>query len=335
MEVPSNSWGSGGSPNASPSDPRLQPTPDYGTLGPGSDLRPGSPVRPSGRRTAMVLAAIAGALVAILVRSASGGSSERPSFAKLFHRSSDSSSEPKRGDDSSNALKPQQQAEALLERAVSRSDGAVEQIASDVDSWRGKLRWDSQIAALTTAALNSTDLRVRESGIEVELAAYGLGKNTASFDYVLRTLNTGDQANSNWALWSLGLLGNRGVETERAVQVLTAHLHDSAEESRHWSVEGLALVGTNSVIPALLQTMHDDPSPLVRERAACGLAESGMFTQEQRLSAVPQLINYTDDPSLDAPTHAWAFHALRDITQQQIPADTAAWRNWYKTANRD
>ena len=110
-------------------------------------------------------------------------------------------------------------------------------------------------------------------------------------------------------LWSLGLMGNRGVETDRVVQALTAHLKDSDEDSRRWAVEGLALAGATGTIEPLLQTMHDDPSAIVRERAACGLAESGMFTPEQRMSAVPQLISYTDDPSLDAQTHAWAAQA--------------------------
>jgi hypothetical protein len=73
--------------------------------------------------------------------------------------------------------------------------------------------------------------------------------------------------------------------------------------------------------------MHDDAAPLVRERAACSLAESGMFTQEQRLSVVPQLVRYADDASLDAQTHGWAFEALRDITHQQLPNDAEAWRN--------
>jgi HEAT repeat protein len=75
--------------------------------------------------------------------------------------------------------------------------------------------------------------------------------------------------------------------------------------------------------------MHDDPSPLVRERAACALAESGMFTPEQRMTAVPQLLIYADDPALDAQTHAWAFQALSDITHQHLPNDSAMWRNWY------
>jgi HEAT repeat protein len=125
-------------------------------------------------------------------------------------------------------------------------------------------------------------------------------------------------------------MANRGVEPERVVEVLTTHLKDSNEDSRHWAVEALALVGTDSTIPLLLKSLHDDPSALVRERAACGLAESGMLTHEQRMSAVPQLLNDSDDPALDAQTHAWAFQALGDITGQRLPHDSAAWHNWYE-----
>lgn len=215
--------------------------------------------------------------------------------------------------------------------AVAKSDGATDQISSRVGRWQGKLKWDSQIATLTTAALNSNDMRVRESAIEVELAAYGLGKNFASLEYLLRTAESPDHSQKIWALWALGLIGNRRVQADRVVEVLTNHLKDSDEESRRWAVEGLSLVGSTSAIAPLLATMHDDPSPTVRERAACGLAESGMFTQEQRLSVVPQLLNYTDDPSLDAQTHNWAFLALSDITHQHLPHDSAAWRNWYES----
>jgi len=227
-------------------------------------------------------------------------------------------------------LKPQKQAETLLELAVGRSDGAVDQISSRVNRWQGKLKWNSQIATLTTAALNSNDMRVRESGIEVELAAYGLAKNSASLEYLLRTAQSSDHAQKIWALWALGLMGNRGVESERVVRALAAHLKDSDEDSRRWAVEGLALTGATTAIPVLLQTMHSDPASGVRERAACSLAESGMFNPEQRQSALPQLLNYTDDPTLDAQTHAWAFQALGDITHQRLPNDSAAWREWYE-----
>ena len=110
-------------------------------------------------------------------------------------------------------------------------------------------------------------------------------------------------------------------------------MQDSNPEIRHWAVEGLAYLGTNETIVPLLQIFHDDPSPMVRERAACSLAQSGMLTQEQRRSVIPQLLNYTEDASLDAQTRNWVYHALRDITGQNLPEDPGAWRNWYSTAS--
>jgi len=317
---------------ASNADPRLHPTPDYGTLGPGSDIAPGSPGaasvprrRGNGARSAFAVAM--GVLLALFVAGLDNATWSRFTSQSPQRESTASSA---RDSSQLDRLKPQKQAETLLELAVSRSNGAVEQISSRVDRWQGKLQWDSQIATLTTAALNSNDMRVRESGIEVELAAYGLSKNSASLDYLLKTADSPDHVQKIWALWALGLMGNRGVEPNRVVAVLGAHLKDSDADSRRRSVEGLALAGTSEAIPILLQVMHDDAAPSVRERAACSLAESGMFTPEQRLSAVPQLLHYTDDPSLDAQTHAWAFQALGDITHQRLPNDSAAWRSWYE-----
>lgn len=232
-------------------------------------------------------------------------------------------------------MKPQKQAETLLELAVGSTAGAADQISSRVNRWPGQVQWNSQIASLSTAALNSNDMRVRQSGVEVELAAYGLSKNSASLDYLLKTADSADHAQKIWALWALGLMGNRGVQSDRVVEVLISHLKDADVDSRHWAVEGLALTGSEQSIQPLLQTMHDDASPMVRERAACGLAQSGMFTQQQRLTAIPQLLNYTDDPSLDTQTRAWAFQALNDITHQHLPNNSAAWRGWYQSTRND
>jgi hypothetical protein len=241
---------------------------------------------------------------------------------------------------------PQKQAEILLERAVTRTDQATTrdedqskdeskaQIDARLERWRGKLKMDKQLGELTTVALNSSDQSLRTSAIEVQLAAYGLTKRQSTVDALVQRAGSSDHAQEIWALWTLGLMGNRGVETDRVVRVLVAHLKgkNSDEDTRRWAVEGLALVGTTSTIVPLLNAMHDDPSPIVRERAACSLAESGMLTHDQRLAAVPQLINYSDDPALDAQTHAWAFQALADITKQHLPNDSAAWRSWYQTS---
>jgi hypothetical protein len=327
---------------SAPTDPRLQPTPDYGRLGPGSDIAgsgptpiPG-PARPpvNPRRFGPFFAVGIGVLLAIATANVGKARAAWSSFANLF---SARPVAPASAKDSRqlDRMKPQKQAEALLELAVSHNDGALDQISSRVDRWQGKVKWDTQIATLTTAALNSNDMRVRESGIEVELAAYGLAKNSASLDYLLRTAESPDHAQKIWALWALGLIANRGVQTDRVVQVLTGHLNDSDDDSRRWAVEGLALVGSVQTVEPLLKSMHGDPSPTVRERAACSLAESGMFTHEQRLSAVPTLLSYSDDPSLDAQTHAWAFQALSDITHQRLPNDSNAWRSWYESTKGD
>jgi HEAT repeats len=277
----------------------------------------------------MVIAGAIGMFVAILLATSRA---PHPAWAQFFNSTSPQKTEPASEKDLGelDRMKPQKQAETLLELAVGHSQGAVEQISSRVDRWHGKVQWNPQIASLTTAALNSNDMRVRESGVEVELAAYGLSKNTASLDYLLRTAESPDHGQKVWALWALGLMANRGVEAGRVVEVLNMHLHDADPDSRRWAVEGLALAGTDDAIQSLLATMHDDASPMVRERAACSLAESGLFTQEQRMSAVPQLIRFTNDPALDGQTHAWAFQALRDISGQRLTNDPAVWRSWYE-----
>src|ERR1022692_679189 len=334
-------------------DPRLQATPDYGTLGPDSDfaksglLSSGSPapvpaapgIANPGRRPVASLrvlhfvAMLVGFGFAFLVSNGGGPAAVWGKIAGRFSPERNSlASSAKFSDRELDRQRPQKQAEILLERAVSRSDGAADQIEARIDGWRGKLKWDAQLGDLTTAALNSSDQSVRVSAIEVQLAAYGLTKSRSSVDGLVRQADSSDHAQKIWALWTLGLLGNRGVETERVMQVLTAHLKDSDEDARRWAVEGLALVGTTPTIVPLLEAMHNDPSAMVRERAACSLAGSGMLSHQQRLAAVPQLINYSDDPVLDAQTHAWAFQALADITKQRLPNDSTAWRNWYQTA---
>ncbi len=269
-------------------DPRLQPTPDYGTLGPGSDIKPGPPPTATSRPAAKpVLPAqiIAIAVGGFLAALAAGAGSARHSLTHItdlfsFGKAPVVSSAKDFGQ--LNRMRPQKQAETLLQLAVGNSDGARDQIFARADGWRGRIKWSPQIAALSVAAFNARDLRVREAGIEVELAAYGLKKNSSAVDYLVREAESSDHAQKIWGLWALGLMGNRGVETDRVVQTLTKHLQDSDAESRRWAVEGLALVGTTPTIAPLLQAMHDDPSPSVRERAACSLAESGMLTPEQR-----------------------------------------------------
>lgn len=222
----------------------------------------------------------------------------------------------------------QQQAQRLLERAINHYDGAIELLDQRVPAWYGRLNLDAQFNSLLTAAINSNDLRVRAAAIEIFLAAYNVPKTSESAFTMMERVNQDPQWRPH-ALWMLGALGNRGVEPERVQNALFDRLRDPEEKTRYWAVEGVALLGTAATIERLLGVFHDDPSPLVRERAACSLAQSGMLAREQRLTAVPEILKFTDDPALDPATHNWAFQALRDITGASLANDPAAWRTWW------
>lgn len=228
-------------------------------------------------------------------------------------------------------MSPQAQAELLLERSINHYRGANDQIAARVDRWRGKIKLNSRLNNLFVTALNSDDLRVRAASLEVDIASRNLEKSLATFDRMESDARNGAQGPRANALWDLALLGNRGVEPQRALEFLLGSIRDPNVNIRYWAVEGLSYLGTDETVAPLLQVLHDDPSPMIRERAACGLAQSGMLSERQRRSAVPRLLDFTDDPSLDPETQKWVYQALRDITGQTLPHDPVAWRNWYQT----
>jgi hypothetical protein len=226
-------------------------------------------------------------------------------------------------------MSPQAQAELLLERSINHFKGANDQIAARVSSWRGEIALDDRLRNLFMTGLNSDDLRVRAAALEVNIAARNLEKNSATIDRLEPDARSGEQGPRANALWDIGLLGNRGVEPERAAQILLSSIHDENVNVRYWAVEGLAYLGTDGVINPLLDLFHDDPSSMIRERAACGLAQSGMLSEKQRRTAVPRLLDFAEDNSLTSETHTWVFQALRDITGQSLPHDASAWRAWY------
>jgi hypothetical protein len=226
-------------------------------------------------------------------------------------------------------MAPQNQAELLLERSINHYSGANEQIAARVKTWRGRIDLNDRLNHLFITAINSDDLTVRIAGIEIDIAARNLLKDPSTVDRLEPIARDGEQGPRVNAMWDLALIGNRGIERERIFEILMASLHDDNQNIRYWAVEGLAYLATDAAVEPLLNMFHDDPSPTIRERAACGLAQSGMFSAEQRRKAIPRLLDFADDGSLDDQTHAWVFQALRDITGQSLPHDARAWRDWY------
>ncbi|MFZ0797078.1 MAG: hypothetical protein WAM98_04760 [Terriglobales bacterium] len=225
---------------------------------------------------------------------------------------------------------PQIQMEFLLGAAVNHDVGATKLIAEMVEGWRGKLHRTPRWESLQDTALYSNDLRVRAAAIEINLAALNLAKTDETADRLIESAQK-YPGNRPFAAWELGMLANRGIEAERIHELLAEWIHDPTQQTRFWSVEGLAHLGTDATIKNFLDVFRNDPSLDVRERAGCSLAKSGMMTREQRMKAVPGLIELADDPSLDPTARNWVYQALREITNVNLPNDPATWRNWYST----
>ncbi len=225
-------------------------------------------------------------------------------------------------------LMPQQQAERLLELAVRHPDQSLGLIHKNLDSWRGHLEDTDQLFHLVLAALDSNDPRVRVAAVEIDLVANNLMKSPQSLAKLLNQIHN-DPDGRYLALWRLGALGNRGVEPATVLATLLRYSHDSNQRTRFWAVEGLAMLGTAESIDPLLSILAHDPAKLVRERAASCLARSGMLTGEQRLAAVPHLLNLLDDDSLEPGTLDLVYASLTTITGASFGRNPGAWRDWW------
>lgn len=222
----------------------------------------------------------------------------------------------------------QREAEQLLRRLAAGESGAADEVLARSAGWTGKTQRSANTTASITSALNSPDMHAREAAIQAELALDGVAQDESG----LRTLEqtVGNPSQRAWALWMLGALGNRGVDAAHATKVIEAYLSDPQADVRASAINGLALVGTDETIPMMLDRFRNDPSPVVQERAACAIAEAGMYTHEQRMTAAASLVLWLDEPQLSVLQRTWALHALRDISGQNFGTDSAAWREWYE-----
>jgi hypothetical protein len=230
-------------------------------------------------------------------------------------------------------LAPQQQAERLLELAIRRPDQSLGLIHANLDSWRGHLEDTDRLFHLVLAALDSEDPRVRVAAVEVDLVANNLRKSPQSLSRLLNQIHN-DSDSRYLALWRLGALGNRGVEPATVLATLLRYSRDPNQQTRFWAVEGLAMLGTAESIDPLLFILAHDPAKQIRERAACNLARSGMLTGEQRLTAVPELLNLLDDDSLEPGTEDLVYASLSTITGASFGRNPGAWRDWWAHHDR-
>jgi HEAT repeat protein len=130
----------------------------------------------------------------------------------------------------------------------------------------------------------------------------------------------------------LGLLGNRGVETDRIHDELRELARADDYLVRYQAYAAIANLGTDDSVADLVAAFHHDPSPAVQiNGGGCGLAHCGMLTRAQRMLAIPGLLEMVEDKTLDSRIRTYGYRALREITDENLPDVAKLWRDWYAT----
>ena len=185
------------------------------------------------------------------------------------------------------------------------------------------------LETLLDVARNGDDLRVRAAAIEVELAAMDIARTPAQVEALLGQIAAGPQ-DARRAIFILGDLANRGVETDRIHNELRVLTRSEQELVRLQAYAAIAQIGTNETVQDLVDAFHHDPSRMVRiDGGGCGLAHCGMLTRAQRMLAIPGLIELVEDRSLAPADIAFGYRALREITDAGLSDNPRLWREWF------
>lgn len=227
------------------------------------------------------------------------------------------------------ALPAQEQAEELFERAIGHDALALKVLNRQTEGWVGHIYQSDRMTQLLQRGQFSKDLRVRLAEADLSLALQGFHEDQHAADSLINRADTDPQYRA-WALYYLGMLAGRGIAYERIHPVLLSYArHDSDASVRQWAVEGLRFLGKDEVLDELYTAFTEDPSMSVRDRAGCNISDCGIFTRKQRMRMVPKLIDLAARPNLSLQMRNWCFMALREITDENSPADAIAWNRWY------
>jgi hypothetical protein len=227
------------------------------------------------------------------------------------------------------SLPEQAQAEELLDRAIRHDPRALDLFEQNIDSWHN-LNRTARMNELEQRSCFSTDLRVRYANADLNLALDGVRKTNDSVDQFIAQAQA-DPAHRPYSVYHMGMLAGRGAGYDRIYPVLVDYArHDPDPQVRQWAIEGMRYLGTDEALDQLFDSFTHDPSNAVRDRAGCNVSDCGNFKRSQRMRMVPRLIELVADPQATPQMRSWVFLALREITDQSLPADASAWQDWYQ-----
>jgi len=225
-------------------------------------------------------------------------------------------------------LPDQDQAEELLDRAIQHDPRSLKLFEQNIGAWHDITR-TGRMNELERRSSFSTDLRVRYANADLNLAIDGLPKTDSSADQLITQAQT-DPAHRAYSVYHMGMLAGRGVDYDRIYPILVSYAKTDADpQVRQWAVEGMRYLGTDEALEQLFNSFTHDPSDAVRDRAGCNVSDCGNFMRKQRMRLAPKLIELAADPQTTPKMRNWTFIALREITDQTLPADASAWQDWY------
>ncbi len=225
-------------------------------------------------------------------------------------------------------LPDQAQAEELMDRAIQHDARSLDLFEQNIGSWHNVVR-TTRMTELERRSCYSTDLRVRYANADLNLAIDGLPKTDASADQLIAQANA-DPAHRAYSVYHMGMLAGRGVAYDRIYPILLDYAkNDPDPQVRQWAVEGMRYLGTDEALSQLFDSFTHDRSNAVRDRAGCNVSDCGNFMRKQRMRMVPRLIDLAADPQTNPQMRNWSFLALREMTDENLPADASAWRTWY------
>ena len=229
----------------------------------------------------------------------------------------------------------QAQAEELLERAIRHDSRALDLFEQNIGIWLGDIKLTERMKQLEVRSRFSSDLRVRYANADLNLAMDGWPKTDNSAELLIAKAES-DPGYRQAAVYFMGMMAGRGVGYDRIYPVLVEYARNDRDANvRQWAVEGMRYLGTDEALDVLFDSFTRDPSDSVRDRAGCNISDCGNFMRKQRMRMVPKFIELAEDAQTSPKMRNWSFLALREITDENLPADASAWRDWYTQHGAD
>jgi hypothetical protein len=220
----------------------------------------------------------------------------------------------------------QQQAEKSLEFAINRFEGASEYVIENAQLWNGDIQYTKRLNTLVDLAVNSPLIETRMAGFEMYLSANRLEKTVGQIDNIIMRFERNPEANAPWSMWAIAAIAARGVDRDRVFDELLFQTSSNNPKIRRWAVDGLSRFGGEEVVVPLLEIAQYDSSPIIQERAFCGLASSGTLNVAERYSALKGLLEIAQDSNTNQQTLSWVFQALKEISHiYSLDDDIESW----------